>query len=212
MLIMMKYPDSLPSSGHFRRCERGFTLLEILGVMMIIGLLVTIGYPIMWRSLVRAEMMGEVNMIQQATAVARIHAIKQSERVTLKILDGDALQFGGLVEAWVDRNENGTNDESVNDQVGRWLLREGFTLAPEAGNPLFKLGSTTRRGVVFLPTGTTIANFAGNIGVGQGAVLVGDDRLNGFRILIRGGSGTVTKQMWDPYDDDWSPEFRFWRY
>ena len=212
MLRMMKYPDSLPSSGHFRRCERGFTLLEILGVIMIIGLLVTIGYPIMWRSLVRAEMMGEVNMIQQATAVARIHAIKQSERVTLKILDGDALQFGGLVEAWVDRNENGTNDESVSDQVGRWLLREGFTLAPEAGNPLFKLGGTTRRGVVFLPTGTTIANFAGNIGVGQGAVLVGDDRLNGFRILIRGGSGTVIKEMKNPYEDVWSNQFRFWRY
>jgi len=212
MLRMMKYPDSLPSSGHFRRCERGFTLVEILGVIMIIGLLVTIGYPIMWRSLVRAEMMGEVNMIQQATAVARIHAIKQSERVTLKILDGDALQFGGLVEAWVDRNENGTNDESVSDQVGRWLLREGFTLAPEAGNPLFKLGGTTRRGVVFLPTGTTIANFAGNIGVGQGAVLVGDDRLNGFRILIRGGSGTVIKEMKNPYEDVWSNQFRFWRY
>jgi len=209
---MMKYPDSLPSSGHFRRCERGFTLLEILGVIMIIGLLVTIGYPILWRSLVRAEMMGEVNMVQQATAVARISAIKESERVTLKILNDNALQFGGLVEAWVDRNENGINDEPVDDQVGRWMLREGFTLAPEAGNHLFRLGSTTSRGVVFLPTGTTIVNAAGNIGVGQGAVLVGDEYTNGFRLLIRGGSGTVTKQMRDPYDNVWSEQFRFWRY
>ena len=85
MLRMMKYPDSLPSSDHFRRRERGFTLFEILAVIMIIGLLVSIGYPILWRSLVRAEMLGEVNMIQQAAAVARVNAIKQSWRVTLKM-------------------------------------------------------------------------------------------------------------------------------
>jgi hypothetical protein len=92
------------------------------------------------------------------------------------------------------------------------MLKDGFTLAPDTGNLLFPLGGTTARGVVFLPTGTTIANAVGNIGVGQGAVLVGDDRLNGFRVMIRGGSGTVTKQMRDPYASTWSDEFRFWRY
>jgi prepilin-type N-terminal cleavage/methylation domain-containing protein len=192
---MMKYPDSLPSSGEFRRRERGFTLMEIVAVIMIIGLLVTIGYPILW-----------------AAAVARINAIKNSARVTLKILDDNALQEGGLVEAWVDRDEDGLNDESADDQVGRWMLKDGFTLAPDTGNLLFQLGGTTARGVIFLPTGTTIANSVGNIGVGQGAVLVADDRLNGFRVMIRGGSGTVIKQMRDPYASTWSDQFRFWRY
>ncbi len=181
-------------------------------VIMIIGLLVTIGYPILWRSLVRAELLGEVNMIQQAASVARINAIRQSGRVVLKILDDNALQEGGEVIAWVDWNEDGVNNESATDQVGRWTLKNGFNLAPDAGNQLFQLGSTNNRGMVFLPTGTTIVNAAGNIGVGQGAVLVGDDRLNGIRLLIRGGSGTITKEMWDPYGSVWSDELRFWRY
>jgi hypothetical protein len=92
------------------------------------------------------------------------------------------------------------------------MLKDGFFLAPDTGNVLFKLGTTTRRGVVFLPTGTTIANAAGNIGVGQGGVVVMDDRLNEIRLLIRGGSGTITKEMKDPYVDQWSEQFRFWRY
>lgn len=209
---MMKYPESLPSSDHSRRRERGYTLIEILMVIMIIGLLVAIGYPILWRSLVRAEMLGEVNMIQQATTVARINAIKQSQRVTLKILDDNASQEGGVVVAWIDSNGNGLADESSDSVVGRWLLRDGFFLAPDTGNLLWKLGTGTARGVIFLPTGTTIANSAGTVGVGQGGVLVGDDRLNQFRLLIRGGSGTVTKEMWNPFDDIWTDEYRFWRY
>ena len=212
MLRMMKYPDSLPSTDRFRRCERGFTLLEIIAVIMIIALLVTVGYPILWRAMVRAEMLGEANMIQQAASVARINAIRQSGRVVLKILDDNALQEGGEIIAWVDRNEDGVNNEPEADQVGRWTLKNGFNLGPDGGNALFQLGSTNNRGMVFLPTGTTIVNAAGNIGVGQGAVLVGDDRLNSVRLLIRGGSGTVTKEMWNPYESDWSEELRFWRY
>jgi len=212
MLRMMKYPDPLPSSDRFRHCERGFTLMELLGVILIIGLLVTIGYPMLWRAMVRAELLGEANMIQQAASVARINAIRQNGRVALKILDDNALQEGGDIIAWVDRNEDGVNNESAADQVGRWTLKNDFNLAPDTGNQLFQLGSTSNRGIVFLPTGTTIVNAAGNIGVGQGAVLVGDDRLNGIRLLVRGGSGTITKEMWNPYESAWSDELRFWRY
>ena len=215
---MMKYPDSLPSSGEFRRRERGFTLFEILAVIMIISLLVTIGYPILWRSFVRARLMSEVRMVKQATAVARINAVKNGQRVTLKILDANLWQEGGLLEAWVDTNEDGINNETAADLVGRWQVKagvgdSGFILSPATGFEFLKLSASgTARGVVFLPSGTTIVNAAGSIGVGVAAVDVQDKRANTVRLVIRGGAGTVTQQMWNPYDSVWSDEFRFWRY
>jgi prepilin-type N-terminal cleavage/methylation domain-containing protein len=212
MLGMMKYPDSAPLSVRFRRRERGFTLMEMLVVIALIAVMVVIGYPILWRSRVRANLLGEVRMLQQATAVARINAVKYSRRVAMKILDGNTIQEGGLIVAWVDDNADGLQTAGE-PEVGRWLLRNGYFLAPDSGNIFFKLASSgTARGVVFLPNGVTIANAAGSIGVGQGAVEVRDSHLNRIRLMIRGGSGSVIREMWNPEASDWSDQIRFWRY
>ena len=45
MLRMMKYPDSLPSSDRFRRCERGFTLMELVAVLVIVAVLAAVAVP-----------------------------------------------------------------------------------------------------------------------------------------------------------------------
>ena len=151
-------------------------------------------------------------MIQQATSVARINAVKNSRRVAMKVLDDNATQDGGLMIAWVDDNADGLRTTGA-EEVGRWLVKDGYFLAPDTGNVFFKLAASgTERGVVFLPNGTTIANSAGAIGVGQAGVQVQDQHLNRIRLMIRGGSGTVTQEMWNPYDDVWSEELRFWRY
>ncbi len=212
MLRMMKYPELLPRSCPLRRSERGFTLHEVLVVIMIMALLLAIGYPILWRSRVRARLLGEVRMVQQATMVARVNAVKNSRRVAMKVLDDNATQEGGLMVAWVDDNADGLQTAGE-EEVGRWLVKDGYYLTPDTGNPFLKLAASgTARGVVFLPNGTTIADASGAIGVGQGAVMVGDLHLNTIRLMIRGGSGTVTQEMWNPYDDVWSEELRFWRY
>jgi Tfp pilus assembly protein FimT len=181
-------------------------------VITIIAMLVAIGYPLLWRSQVRARLLSEVKLVQQAAMVARVNAVKHSRRVALKLLDDDARQHGGLIEAWVDDDADGLRTGGE-QEVGRWIVKQGYFLSPDGANDFLKLAATdTARGVVFLPNGTTIANVSGAIGVGRGAVEIQDEYLNRIRLVIQGGSGTITQEMWDPFEEEWSNESRFWRY
>ena len=158
MLRMMKYPESLPSSAHSRRRERGYTLVEILIVIMLIGLLVAIGFPIMKRTLVRAEMMGQIKMLQQAVNICRMRAIKEGEWVVLELLHKDDGVWqtvpGGKVFAWVDNNRNRRYNSASEELVYEWPLNTKTAILKEgADRRLFDLRAKYK-GIVFLPTGS----------------------------------------------------------
>lgn len=215
MLRMMKYPDSLPSSDHFRRRERGFTLHEVLVVIMIIALLVAVGFPIMKRSLVRSEMMGQVKMLQAAISICRMRAIQDGEWVILELLHKDdgvwQTTRGGTVFAWVDANRNRRFNNSE-ELVHEWRLNTKTAILKEGGDRrLFDLRAKYK-GIVFLPTGISIATKEGVPGVGRGSVIVEDDRENQIRLQVWSSAATVQLTMWNHFDDEWSDELRFWRY
>jgi len=198
-----------PSSDRDLSAERGFTLVEMLVVIFILGLIAGVSIPALGRSMVRAELLGEVKVLQGAVSVSRITAIKHSQRVALRILVDDAAQAGGVMHAWMDDNGDGAQ-AAGEDDVGNWIVDPDITMSPDSGFELVGLAGTAR-GIVFLPSGAAIANTGGTV-VGVGAVVFSDFADNQIRISVQGGSGTVVHEMWDHGNSLWSDEMRFWRY
>jgi prepilin-type N-terminal cleavage/methylation domain-containing protein len=181
--------------------SRGFTLLEILVVIAIMGLVVAIGFPNLRRAHMRSRMMGQVGILKQAVAVSRATAMQRGQGVTLRLIAG-VEQQGGRVMAWADGN--------VEDLVGRWNVNSKLTLRPDPGNGLHLIDDQVR-GVVFLPNGTAISSASGNVGIGQGALIL-TDNVNRLRLTIIAGTGTVVAEMWDDESGTWSRELRHWKY
>jgi len=210
MLELMGCQTAMHPSCRRRRRRRGFTLIEIMVVIAIMGLVVAIGYPNMRRSLMRARMMSQVGVLKQAVGMARATSLKRGRGVAVRLLETSLEQEGGVVVAWVDVNGNGVLDDPVEDVIGRWTVESRIILKPDPSRSLFILGQSNR-GVLFLPNGTARSTETGSAGVGRGAVVL-SDRLNEVRLSIMGGTGTVVAEMWDPDNNVWSKDLRHWRY
>ena len=215
MLEQMQSQSTVsPAAGSRQPRERGFTLVEMMVVLVLIFLIVGIPLPNIQRSIARADLLGEVKKVRTALMISRVHAVKNSSRVALRILEDDAVQEGGIIEAWLDDNEDGS---PVGEEiVRRWTVGHTvniITLEPDGDSSLDLFGLAGKNlGVVFLPTGTAIVHDSGDIGVGTGAVVIGDTKRNSIRLTINAGAGTVLQEMWDPINDVWSTEMKFWRY
>jgi prepilin-type N-terminal cleavage/methylation domain-containing protein len=188
-----------------QRGERGFTLVEALLVLVIIGITMVWIVPNMMRMRIRANTLAQMKQVRQAAMIARMDAI-QGGRQTVLALDGN-----GLIAWRDDGNETRDAGEAV---IGRWAFSEKVTVAEDTVSTAPTLHLKTLpgggRGVVFLASGQ--ANSTGTAGVGQGAFLVSDVRGNRFRVIVQGGSGSVNEEMWDPDTSAWSRRTVFWRY
>lgn len=217
MLDMMRKSRVVSKAVRGRgRDERGFTLVEMMVVLVLIFLIVGISLPNLQRAIVRADLMGEVKKIKGAVMFSRVHAVKNSRTVALKILDDNDTQEGAVLTAWVDDDASGTVNGSE-EILKEWNVGHPtgniITLGPDGASArdLFNL-SGNLLGVVFLPNGTAITNASGDIGVGMGSVILEDTKFNQIRITINAGAGTVIQEMWNFIDDEWTTDMKWWRY
>lgn len=195
-------PDLVDSGPPAR--VRGFTLIEAVVVLAIIGLMVAFAIPSMARARIRAIMLGQMKQVRQAVMLTRIDAIRGGRQTVLGFTT--VLGRQALV-AW--RDDNGDADQQAGEQtIGRWTFSERVTVADDPDIPLRVLTGSDK-GVVFLANGTTLSGFGGGA-TGAGAFRLNDQNGNSFQVVIQGGSGSVREQMWD--GSDWSDRFVNWRY
>jgi prepilin-type N-terminal cleavage/methylation domain-containing protein len=207
-----------------RRASRqsGFTLVEAVIVLAIIGIIVAISIPNLRRSRMRASMLGVVRTFEQAVAVCRINAIKRGNNVCLRIVADGSRQHLTEFHAWIDANANEIEDGG-DELVGAWQLDNAdewsFQESADANKQMYVLnasGGGTARGFVFLPNGMAQVEAATQVGIGQGAfeyfIWYDARKWNTFELSVFGGAGTVQTLMWDPGASAYDTNFAHWEY
>ena len=201
--------------------QSGYTLIEALVVLAIIGIVAAISIPSLRRARMRAAMLEVVRTFEQAAAVSRITAIKRGNNVCLRVLNDGNRQHLTNFRAWIDANGNEVEDAG-DELINEWRIRNASEWSfEESPNPrLMKVlnsgGGGTARGIVYQPNGMAISAVTGQAGVGEGAfeffVWYDARKWNTFRISVFGGAGTVQVQMFNPANGQYDSNFAYWEY
>jgi len=201
--------------------QSGYTLIEALVVLAIIGIVAAISIPSLRRARMRAAMLEVVRTFEQASAVSRITAIKRGNNVCLRILADGSRQHLTNFRAWIDANGNEVEDAG-DELINEWRIRNASEWSfeespnPRLMNVFNSGGGGTARGIVYQPNGMALSAVAGQAGVGEGAfeffVWYDARKWNTFRISVFGGAGTVQVQMFNPANGQYDSNFAYWEY
>lgn len=184
------------------RRERGYTVFEILVVLLIASLVAAFAIPNLFRTAVRTRGMSEVRTLQNGIMQARVRAI-QSGWPTVFRFNVSATGVD-RIDAWIDTTPNQSWDTGE-PPVLEHSLDEGYSLSPDTD--FVALG--THRGIVFLPDGTVeLASGA----VGSATVQLSDNIGNTVRLVVRAPTGMAQAQMLIPGTGDWDDQLKHWRW
>lgn len=119
-----------------RRPKRGFSLLEILIVVAIIGLLALISVPLAGKIIRRAQDLGGYSAIKQALASARLQAVKRQANVVVVVSIATPSQRIRLL-TFQDRANNAANPLPADEQTaaGNFQQDTGFLAGTSHDEP-----------------------------------------------------------------------------
>ena len=175
-----------------KRTAKGFTLVELIIVVALIGIAVLIGVPALQNYLNRAKVEGTMRNTMLAFRTARYEAIKRSQTVTVQ---------GHLTDGWIDSYIDVDQDLVYTDGTDiqvqpRFLIDYPVTFQePGAGQP------TT----FAVNAGTFLVGFQNDGSVTQaGVIQMGDERGNFIQIEISpAATAKMSRSKWYEPENDW---------
>ncbi len=151
--------------------SRGFTLIELIVVLLVVGLVLGLGLPALQQLIHRGKLEGFARQTSVMMQAARFEAIKRSRQVVVQI-DTTTEQ----VVSWVDDNGDAVQDPGEL-QLGLMTLPSGVDFAAPGGQAVIE-GFTT--------AGTTGWVIYGTDGATDlaGAFRLGDQRGNFIEVRV----------------------------
>jgi len=92
---------------------KGFTLVEVIVIVAIVGMLIGIGIPALQRLIVRSKLEGAAKQTATMMLSARFQAIKRGETVLVQV-DTESLDIIAFVDSDLSGSYEGANDTLLN--------------------------------------------------------------------------------------------------
>ena len=183
-----------------RRVRTGFTLIELVVVLAILGLIMLFGFPALQNMIARSRLEGTAREVGVIMQQARFAAIKNNTRVAVRA-DTDI----GLISAFRDREDppspvEGTQDggELTVGPEGGFPLPNGLLLVGPPGDALGVSGFPTSGNhgwVTFLADGSVKQ---------EGAFRIADRRGNYLELRVEPrATARVQMRKWDAATSAW---------